>query len=85
MMYYIQSYEHQYGDFIAWWGKRRSGYVQCLEDAGLYTEEEAKEICHSANLGRDIRERMLPQEEVEAAALRVVRFNGVGKELKSTF
>jgi hypothetical protein len=45
--YYIQCTEHYAFDFILWWGKERRGYTYDLNDAGLYSEEEARSICNN--------------------------------------
>ena len=43
--YYIWSNEHR-----AWWRANRSGYAESIEAAGLYSRDEAIQICA---LGRD--------------------------------
>jgi len=44
--YYIQNTHQGYiGNSIVFWGKNKCGYTAKLEDAGIYTYEEAKEIC----------------------------------------
>jgi hypothetical protein len=43
--YIIYSFEHS-----AWWKKARHGYSRYLNQAGVYTFEEAKEICQNANM-----------------------------------
>jgi hypothetical protein len=42
--YLIWSFEHR-----AWWGPRRLGYTTATHRAGMYTAEEANEICNEAN------------------------------------
>ena len=41
----IWSNEH-----IGWWKPNRLGYTKNPEEAGLYTYEDAMDICESANL-----------------------------------
>lgn len=47
MKYYIQDTRTFVGNCIVFWGKDRNGYVTDIEKAGLYTEEEAKQICQN--------------------------------------
>ena len=42
--YLIWSFEHR-----AWWGPGRVGYTTATHRAGIYTAEEANEICNEAN------------------------------------
>ena len=42
--YLIWSFEHR-----AWWGQGRVGYTTATHRAGIYTAEEANEICNSSN------------------------------------
>lgn len=43
--YVIWSREHK-----GWWRPGRRGYTPSLYDAGLYSKEEAMEICKDANM-----------------------------------
>ena len=45
MKYYIQDTRNYGGNSILFWGKNRSGYVYDIDKAGLYSEEEAIQIC----------------------------------------
>lgn len=45
--YLVWSHEHG-----AWWGPARRGYVKRIAEAGLYSEEEAIDICAKAIMGR---------------------------------
>lgn len=54
MQYLIWSFEHS-----AWWGWSRRGYVQEIGAAGIYSQEEAEEICNDANL-TGLNEAMVP-------------------------
>lgn len=54
MQYLIWSFEHN-----AWWGWGRRGYVHKIGAAGLYTQDEAIEICEDANLA-GLNEAMVP-------------------------
>jgi hypothetical protein len=40
-LYYVQFDGLYAGDFVLWWGKNRSGYTYKLEQAGIYTGDEA--------------------------------------------
>lgn len=42
--WYVWSMEHS-----AWWGPHHEGYFISRTDAGLYSYEEAKNICRTAN------------------------------------
>jgi hypothetical protein len=45
-LYYIQNRSKGFlGNSIIWWGKNSRGYTADLNEAGKYTEEEAKKIC----------------------------------------
>ena len=66
-MYYIQDTRQYVGNCVYWWGKNRSGYTTHLDQAGEYTEEEAREIARA----RDT-EKAIPCDVVrEAASLQV--------------
>lgn len=80
--YFIRSYEHQLGGrFAMWWGPNECGYTQSLDEAGLYSKEEADEICERANYGlinkNEPNEVAYPAEEVLAGSVgrveRIVR------------
>lgn len=45
MKYYIQDTRTVVGNSVLFWGKNRNGYTCDIGKAGLYSEEEAKEIC----------------------------------------
>ena len=61
--YLIWSFEHR-----AWWGPVRVGYTTATHRAGIYTAEEANEICNEANRNA-IEDFMVPapsQSQIEA-------------------
>lgn len=62
MKFLIWSIEHE-----AFWNPGGFGYTRNINKAGRYIEEEAKEICSSANRGGFTEEIMLraPEEEKE--------------------
>ena len=43
-MYLVYSFEHN-----AWWAPYSMGYKDKVEEAGLYTREQAVRICRDAN------------------------------------
>lgn len=48
MEYYIQNWSAGYlGNAIIFWRKGRNGYTANLDDAEIFTEEEAKEIVNA--------------------------------------
>lgn len=47
----------------AWWRQNRHGYTRDPEEAGLFSEETAQEICNEANL-IEIEEVMVPAGDV---------------------
>lgn len=57
---------------LLFWGPNNHGYSTCLEQAGRYSEEEAKEIVKPRDKGHAPVDFMVPCEQVEAQALRVV-------------
>lgn len=59
--YLIWSVEHG-----AWWKPNSMGYTHRRIEAGIYSEEEAMEICDKANIGRETpHEVMLPIWQVK--------------------
>lgn len=57
-MYLIWSYEHD-----GWWKENSTGYTDDVEQAGLYTEEQASQICNEANLFGKVNEVMRKAED----------------------
>ncbi len=53
--WYVLSLEHTQGrnNALSWWGPNRSGYYLALEDAGVYTEAEAKQIAEDSKYTTD--------------------------------
>ena len=47
--WYIWSIEHN-----AWWGDNGHGYFDCIDDAGIFTQEEAMRIITDANINLDL-------------------------------
>ena len=74
--YYIITTAHTAiwpGGVILFWAANREGYSTFLEKAGRYSEAEAKEICTFRHRNTaDQVDFMVPCEEVEAQAVRVV-------------
>ncbi len=66
------------GDCVIFWGPERSGYVTNLDEAGRYTEEEAKSIEKMRGL-----ERAVPLKVAEAAACRHVTAPQLHRTLKA--
>lgn len=66
MKYYIWCFERQ-----QWWLAGRSGYTAKLDEAGIYNEAEAIEICLDANrqLHTTVEEAMVPVETARAREL----------------
>jgi hypothetical protein len=58
---------------LLFWGPDHCGYAATLENAGKYSEYEAKKICDSGRLQTEF---MVPCEEIEKASRRIV---GLGK------
>lgn len=59
---------------ILWWKKGDHGYTLNLDDAKLFTEERAKEIC--ASIGKSY--KMWAKEKIESHAERHVQdFEGI--------
>lgn len=67
-LYYILDTRSYVGNCGLWWGKRRSGYVCNIDEAGKYEQDEAFRI--QSGRGTDV---ALPCEEVDALAVRHVR------------
>jgi|TARA_R100001163_G_scaffold5059_1_gene6258 hypothetical protein len=55
--YYIWSNEHN-----CWWRSNHAGYTTFIESAGLYSKNEALEICNGANYSWDMDRNILPDE-----------------------
>lgn len=64
-MYVIWSYEHS-----SWWRPHSMGYTVDINQAGLYTKDEAAKICDDANKyqpANEPHETMILQSEVKKA------------------
>lgn len=73
-LYYILCRESPQGDDALWWRPKGSGYTVRVDDAGLYTEEEAARI--ERIRGTDI---AVPADVVREAAVRVVPVGSVAQ------
>ena len=60
------------GGVLLFWGANKSGYSTFLEQAGRYSEEEARKIAKPRDSGFPPVDFMVPCEEIEAQAIRVV-------------
>lgn len=83
-MYYIQCTSDYAYDYILWWKSDSKGYTHNLNEAGLYTEEQAKTIC-----GLRGEEVAWPEEEVKkyteaAVSIEVLRQNNVKSLFRMT-
>jgi hypothetical protein len=59
--YLIRSYEHELpGSGVCWWRPNSLGYTNDIEQAGLYTEKEAREIERRANAHGSVNEKAVP-------------------------
>jgi hypothetical protein len=56
-MFLIWSFEHD-----AWWAPERCGYTKDIAKAGMYSLEEAGQICIDASYSGVAQEVMLPAE-----------------------
>lgn len=65
--YILDTRTHWRGDRAIWWGPKRFGYVSVLDNAGVYTKEEASQVCKPN--GDQV---AVPVSEARAIALRVV-------------
>jgi hypothetical protein len=76
-LYYLLSLKHSQARFNVWtfWGKDRCGYVWDLENAGQYTEAEARK---ASSLEPD-ETVAIPVEVVEALSVRRVDHNNANK------
>jgi hypothetical protein len=57
-MYLIWSFEHD-----SWWKPCRHGYTEDVMQAGLYSKEDAEQICEHANSYEEINEEMRPAKD----------------------
>ncbi len=57
--FYIWSNQHE-----AWWKPAKRGYTEKIEKAGVYSLEEAIEICNGANwnIGAEAKGFLVPDE-----------------------
>lgn len=65
--------EPGHGDVGLWWGPNRSGYTRRLDEAGRYTESEARR-CAGAADGGDL---AVPLSALEGRAVRVVPLDDI--------
>lgn len=66
--FYIQDTRQYVGNCVLWWCPNSGGYTTQIDEAGLYTEEEANKICSNRNT--DI---AWPQDVVEKSIVKHVR------------
>ena len=81
--YYILSLKHT-GDadgLYTWWMPESAGYTDCLNDAGIYTQEQIDEFPKYFNNGVDT--RAIPCALVQEKAVMVV-YNHTFRELLDT-
>lgn len=67
-LYYIQDTRSYVGNCVLWWGPNRKGYVCSLDEAGLYSREDAEAQARSRST-----DRAWPKSAVDALAVRHVR------------
>lgn len=75
-LYYIQDTRDTVGNCASWWRPNSCGYTTQIEEAGLYSEEEAKKI--TSHRSTDI---AWPKEVVEHCAVRHVRVDHLRKRI----
>lgn len=64
--YYIVMKNPHGSDYALFWGPNSEGYTRIIDNAGKYSEKQAKRICKMRG-----EEFMVPCEVVELAAIRV--------------
>jgi hypothetical protein len=80
--YYIITTAHEAiwpGGVLLFWAANECGYSTFLEQAGRYSEEQAKKICKSRDSVIGQEDFMVPCEAVEAEAIRVVDIDKLQK------
>ena len=74
-MYYIQDTRQFVGNDVLWWGPDRKGYTCKIDQAGLYTKEEA--IAQFKSRETDV---PWPQEYIDGVTSRVVDHQAMKRE-----
>lgn len=69
-LYLIFSSEHTFEDAAMWWRPNSCGYTEVITEAGRYTYEEARKICH--NVAEPENEHMIPESIAVGLALPTV-------------
>lgn len=81
--YYISTGGYS-GNSLIFWGKDSRGYTSNLDNAGLYSEEDAKRICSNS----DRTEKAWPKEYIEGITNRAVSCENIDwkafKDFKKT-
>lgn len=62
-LFYIQDSRQYVGNAVLWWAKGNSGYTTHISDAGIYSREEAIELCEIR-----LTDRAWPKELVDRSA-----------------
>ena len=75
-VYYIQDTRQVVGNCLMFWREGNNGYTYNLDEAGMYTLEEAEKICR--NRASD---RMLEKSYVDSLAERHVDIQDLVKEV----
>lgn len=85
--YYIQDTRSFVGNAVVWWRPEGKGYTCHLDDAGLFSEEEARRIERDRSTDKPIREdiaREAASLHVDAQRLAAVLFaHGLNKSTPS--
>lgn len=66
---------------LLFWAANQNGYSTSLEGAGRYSEVEARDITRKRRDGWKPLDFMVPCEEIEAAAIRVVDIDWKGLKM----
>lgn len=82
MLYYLQNHSVPYlGNSVMWWAKGGSGYTDRIDNAELFSEDEADKIIQSTQSTH--RFVKWEQEVVERSTVRVVDMQDLSKNAVS--